>query len=72
MLANGRRLKCLTIVDDFIREDIQMATDQRIGSAYVVRLLDEAAPARGYPAAVRTLATDRIISLPQARPIIAL
>ncbi|PJK12772.1 IS3 family transposase, partial [Lysobacteraceae bacterium NML120232] len=53
-LANGRRLKCLTVVDDFTRECVQMATDHGINSAYVIRLLDEAARSRGYPAAVRT------------------
>ncbi|PJK12775.1 IS3 family transposase, partial [Lysobacteraceae bacterium NML120232] len=53
-LANGRRLKCLTVVDDFTRECVQVATDHGISSAYVVRLLDEAARARGYPVAVRT------------------
>ncbi len=53
-LANGRRLKCLTVVDDFTRESVQIAVDHGIGGAYVTRLLDEAACFRGYPGIVRT------------------
>ena len=47
-LANGRRLKCLTITDDFSRECVHIGVD------YVTRLLDQAAVFRGYPRAVRT------------------
>lgn len=53
-LANGRRIKCLTVADDFSHECVQIAVDHGIGGAYVVRLLDEAACFRGYPQAVRT------------------
>jgi putative transposase len=53
-LANGRRIKCLTIVDDFSRECVDIATDHGIGGEYVVRLLDQAAQFRGWPGAVRT------------------
>ena len=53
-LANGRRIKCLTIVDDFTRECVDIAVDHGISGAYVVRLLDQAACFRGYPRAVRT------------------
>lgn len=53
-LASGRRIKCLTIVDDFSRECVDIATDHGIGGEYVVRLLDRAAQFRGWPAAVRT------------------
>ena len=53
-LANARRIKCLTVVDDFTRESVDIAVDHGIGGAYVVRLLDQAACFRGYPRAVRT------------------
>ncbi len=53
-LANGRRLKCLTIADDFSHESIDIAVDHGISGAYVIRVLDQAACFRGYPCAVRT------------------
>jgi putative transposase len=53
-LANGRRLKCLTIADDFSHECIDITVDHGIGGAYVIRVLDQAACFRGYPRAVRT------------------
>jgi putative transposase len=53
-LANGRRIKCLTVTDDFTRECVDIAVDHGISGAYVVRLLDQAACFRGYPRAVRT------------------
>jgi putative transposase len=36
-LVNGRRLKCLTVADDFSRESVDIAVDFGIGGAYVVR-----------------------------------
>lgn len=53
-LANGRRLKCLTVADDFSHECVQIGVDHGIGGQYVTRLLDQAAVFRGYPKAVRT------------------
>jgi putative transposase len=53
-LSSGRRLKFLTVTDDFSRECVQMAVDFGMGAGYVTRLLDEAAVFRGYPTAVRT------------------
>jgi len=53
-LANGRRIKCLTVADDFTHECVQIATDFGMGASYVTRLLDEAAKFRGYPQAIRT------------------
>jgi putative transposase len=53
-LANGRRLKCLTVADDFSHECVDIAVDYGISGQYVTRLLDQAALFRGYPAAVRT------------------
>ena len=53
-LCTGRRLKFLTVADDFSHECVQMAVDFGMGAGYVTRLLDEAAVFRGYPKAVRT------------------
>ena len=53
-LANGRRLKCLTVADDFSHECVDIAVDYGISGQYVTRLLDRAAVFRGYPSAVRT------------------
>jgi putative transposase len=53
-LANGRRLKCLTVADDFTHECVDITVEYGISGEYVTRLLDRAATFRGYPAAVRT------------------
>ena len=53
-LSNGRRIKCLTVADDFSHECVDVATDYGISGHYVTRLLDQAAIFRGYPRAVRT------------------
>jgi putative transposase len=53
-LANGRRLKFLTVADDFSHECIDLTVDYGISGEYVTRLLDRAAVFRGYPQAVRT------------------
>lgn len=53
-LANGRRLRCLTVADDFSHECVEIGVDHGIGGVYVTRLLDQAALFRGYPRAVRT------------------
>src|SRR5437764_85391 len=37
-LASGRRIKCLTVVDDFSRECVDIAVDPGIGGEYVTRL----------------------------------
>lgn len=53
-LANGRRLKILTIVDDFTKEAISLTVDFGLSGQAVARALDQAARFRGYPAAIRT------------------
>ena len=53
-LASGRRIKCLTVADDFTHECVDIAIDFGISGLYVTRLLDQAATFRGYPAAIRT------------------
>jgi putative transposase len=46
-LANGRRIKCLTMADDFSHECVDVATDFGISGQYVTRLLDQAATFQG-------------------------
>jgi putative transposase len=53
-LANARRIKCLTVADDFSHECVDIAVDWGISGQYVTRILDRAATFRGYPQAVRT------------------
>ena len=53
-LANGRRIKVLTIVDDYSKEAIDLVADFGISGLYVTRALDQAARFRGYPKAIRT------------------
>lgn len=53
-LANGRRIRCLTVADDFGHECVDIAVDHGLSGLYVTRVLDQAACFRGYPRAVRT------------------
>jgi len=53
-LACGRRIKALTIVDDFTKESIDIAVDHGISGQYVTRVLDRAIRFRGAPGAIRT------------------
>jgi len=53
-LANGRRLKVLTVVDDCTKETVDLVADFGISGHYVTRILDQVARFRGYPKAVRT------------------
>jgi putative transposase len=52
--AISRRIKCLTVADDFSHECVDISVDFGIGGEYVTRLLDRAATFRGYPKEVRT------------------
>jgi putative transposase len=53
-LSNGRRLKCLTIVDDFTKEAVEIVPDHSISGDYVARTLDQVVRFRGTPRAIRT------------------
>jgi putative transposase len=53
-LANARRIKCLTVVDDFSRECVSICIDYGMGGQYVTRVLDHVSQFRGYPKAIRT------------------
>ena len=53
-LETGRRLKCLTIVDDFTKESVDIVVDHGIGGEYVTHVLDRIGRFRGLPRSVRT------------------
>jgi putative transposase len=53
-LANGRRIKVLTIVDDFTKESIDLVAEYGISGQHVVRVLEQASQFRGLPLAIRT------------------
>ena len=53
-LANGWRLKCLTVADDFSYACVDIAVDYGISNMYMTGHRDRAAMFRDYPAAVRT------------------
>lgn len=53
-LATGRRIKCLTCVDDFTKECLTITTAFGITGVQVTRILDNIALLRGYPATIRT------------------
>lgn len=48
-LANGRRFRILTLVDDFTRECLGLVVDTSLTGPRVVRELDRIAGMRGYP-----------------------
>jgi putative transposase len=53
-LEQGRRLKCLTIVDDFTKEAVDIVVDHGISGQYVARVLDQAGQFRRLPRVIRT------------------
>ena len=53
-LATGRRIKCLTIVDEFTRECLDIAVDHGISGGYVARVLEAIGQFRALPRAIRT------------------
>jgi putative transposase len=53
-LANGRKIKTLTVVDDCSKERIALAADTSIPALYLTRLLDEAIGQRGPPKVIRS------------------
>ena len=53
-LANGRKVKTLTVVDDCTKELVQIAVDTSIPALYVTRVLDQVKAERGLPKVIRT------------------
>lgn len=54
-LADGRRFRCLTLVDDFTRQCLVIHADTSIGGSAVVDLLQNLSRSRGLP---KTITTD--------------
>jgi putative transposase len=52
-LADGRRLRILTVIDLYTRESLAIRVGARFTSEQVVRVLEEGAPLRGHPASIR-------------------
>ena len=53
-LATGRRIKCLTCVDDFTKECLTVTVAFGVSGVEVTRILDSIALFRGSPATIRT------------------
>ncbi len=52
--ADGRVLKCLTVVDDATHEAVAICTARAIGGQHVTRVLEHLAGTRGLPRVLRT------------------
>jgi len=52
--AEGRAIKCLTIVDDATHESVAIVPERTISGTHVTRILDHVAATRGLPQVIRT------------------
>lgn len=52
--ADGRVIKCLTIVDDATHEAVAIVPERAIGGQHLTRILDRLAATRGLPRVIRT------------------
>lgn len=52
--ADGRLIKCLTIVDDATHEAVAISVERAIGGMALTRLLDQLGATRGLPQVIRT------------------
>ena len=52
--AEGRAIKCLTVVDDATHESVAIVPERAIGGHALTRILDRLAVQRGLPQAIRT------------------
>ena len=52
--AEGRAIKCLTIVDDATHEAVAIVPERAISGQHVTRILDHLAATRGLPQVIRT------------------
>ena len=52
-LANGRSVRLLTVIDDFTAESIAIEIDSSLPARRVIRVLEQLAAERGYPATVK-------------------
>jgi putative transposase len=53
-MSKGKRIKCLTIVDDYFRGAVDILIDRGISGHYVARRLSEIGRFRGLPLTIRT------------------
>ncbi len=53
-LADGRSVKCLTVVDDATQEAVTITPDRAISGAYVTRILEGVRRERGLPKVIRS------------------
>jgi transposase InsO family protein len=53
-LADGRSLKCLTVIDDCTHEAVAIHPDRAISGAYVARILEGVKQERGLPKVIRS------------------
>ena len=51
-LANGRRLRCLTMVDDYTRESLAIEVDTSLPGLRVIAVLERLAESRGLPLSI--------------------
>ena len=63
VLATGRRIKALTILDDFSRESPAIAVDTSLSSEQVIRILEQIREVRGLPRAFLMDNDSRFTSL---------
>ena len=52
--ADGRVIKCLTIVDDATHESVAIVPERAIGGAVLTRIMNQLCEERGYPQVIRT------------------
>lgn len=52
--ADGRVIKCLTIIDDATHEAVAIVPERAIGGVHLTRILDQLATTRGLPRVIRT------------------
>lgn len=61
-LANGRKFRTLNVLDDFNRESLAIEIDFSLPAKRVVRVLEQIALTRGYPAFIRVDNGPELIS----------
>lgn len=52
--ADGRVIKCLTVVDDATHEAVAVVPERAIGGEMLTRIMDKLCQQRGYPQVIRT------------------
>ena len=69
--ADGRVMKCLTIVDDATHEAVAIVPARAFGGLPVTRVLDRLAITRGLPQVLRTACYEQVVKapVPLGRPI---